>query len=179
MTLQFISLPAILPSSCNVYTNSRKVFVKAIRKDIHTKIPASQNGLYVTAQHLGIASRNINTILQVGKTTCKVCPTIHILYLIKEEYRLPAIHAVIGLNDEIEVCSSHPLQTLVVEVYINNVLQKAFLLPIIAAHVDTTSRTFLPVLHPQTHSCHALPSQGDAPPMVCFLYILDSQILSF
>ena len=124
MPLQFISLPAILPSSCNVYTNSRKVFVKAIRKDIHTKIPASQNGLYVTAQHLGIASRNINTILQVGKTTCKVGPTIHILYLIKEEYRLPAIHAVIGLNYEFEVCSSHPLQTLVVEVYINNVLQK-------------------------------------------------------
>ena len=124
MTLQLISLPAILPSSCNVYTNCRKIFAKAIRKDIHTKIPASQNGLYVTAQHLGITSCHINTILQVSKATSKVSPTVHILYFIKEEYRLTAIHAVISLKYKVEVSSNHPLQTLVVEININNVLQQ-------------------------------------------------------
>ena len=97
MALQFIRFSSVLGTSGYWNPNGFQIFFERIGEHIDWQISASKYGFNITTEHFSVAASHIHPVFLVCKAACKVCPSIHILYLVEKEYGLTAVHTVVSL----------------------------------------------------------------------------------
>lgn len=58
----------------------------------------------------------------VSQSTCKMFPSLHVLYFVEEEYRFIVIHCAVRLQYQVEIFRLHPQKSFVIKVDVYNLL---------------------------------------------------------
>ena len=108
----------------HIYLSERKIFIERKGIDILYKVSPAKSSRYLTAEHLGVATSNIDPVSGISEPPCKSLPTFYILYFVKKEYRPVSIHLFITRLYQVEFRHVENINTVILKIKIQDFLYR-------------------------------------------------------
>ena len=97
-----------------------QVLAEGVGRNMLGKKASAQRGFYLSAQHFGVAARDVDMLLGVGHAAGKLLPAVNVLHLIQKEIAFFVAHLALHRQQVVEVCNGELGKALVLKVDVDD-----------------------------------------------------------
>ena len=104
------------------YPAGGQVLTEGIGRNMPGKKASAQRGFYLSAQHFGVAARDVDMLFCISHAAGKLLPAVNVLHLIQKEIAFFVAHLALHRQNVVEVRDGELRQALVLKIDIDDLL---------------------------------------------------------